>query len=101
LASIWEAVSSEGDLEGRVVRVASAFSQIDCHRELLSSILVVFFLDVLQLLADPHAKRATPQEMRESFHLLAVGCPSDQRAFHLVEEKKGLLISGKGEKIFP
>jgi hypothetical protein len=62
-------VSGEGDLERRVIRVASAFSQVDCHRELLSSILVVFFLDVLRLLADSHAKRATPQEMRESFHL--------------------------------
>jgi hypothetical protein len=37
--------------------------------------------------------------MRESFHLLAVGCPNDKGAFHLVEEKKGLSISGKGEKI--
>jgi hypothetical protein len=69
LASVWEAVSGEGDLERRVVRVASAFSQVDCHRALLSSILVVFLPDVLRLLADPHAKRTTPQEMRESFHL--------------------------------
>jgi hypothetical protein len=37
--------------------------------------------------------------MRESFHLWAIGCPNDKGAFHLVEEKEGLLISGKGEKI--
>jgi hypothetical protein len=78
-----------------MVRVVLAFSQLDCHGALLSSILVVFFPDVLWLLADPYAKRATPQKMRESFHLWAVGCPNDQGAFHLVEEKKGLLISGK------
>jgi hypothetical protein len=62
-------VSGEGDLERRVVRLVLVFSQVDCHRALLSSILVVFFPDVLRFLADPHAKRATPQEMRESFHL--------------------------------
>jgi hypothetical protein len=38
--------------------------------------------------------------VRKSFLLRAVGCPNDPRAFHLVEEKKGLLISGKGEKVF-
>jgi hypothetical protein len=38
--------------------------------------------------------------MRESFLLWAVGCPNDPRTFHLVEEKKSLLISGKGEKVF-
>jgi hypothetical protein len=38
--------------------------------------------------------------MRESFLLWAVGCPNDPRAFHLVEEKKGRLISGKEEEIF-
>jgi hypothetical protein len=100
LASVWEAVSDEGDLKRRVVRIVSAFSKVDCHRALLSSILVVFFPDVLRLLADPHAKRATPQKVRESFHLRAVGFPNDQGAFHLVEEKKDLLISRKGEKIF-
>jgi hypothetical protein len=62
-------VSGEGDLERRVVRVASTFSQVDCLRAPLSSILVVFFPYILRLLADPHAKRATPQEMSESFHL--------------------------------
>jgi hypothetical protein len=53
-------VSSEGDLERRVIWVVSAFSQVDCHRAFLSSILAIFFPDVLQLLVDPHAKRATP-----------------------------------------
>jgi hypothetical protein len=60
LASVWEAVSSGGDLEGRVIWVVSAFSQVDCHRAFLNSVLAVFFLDILRLLADPHAKRATP-----------------------------------------
>jgi hypothetical protein len=69
LASVSEAVSGEGDLKRRVVRVVSAFSQVDYHRALLSSILVVLFSDVLRLLADPHAKRAIPQKVRESFHL--------------------------------
>jgi hypothetical protein len=69
LARAWEVVSSEGDLERRVVWVTSAFSQVDCHRALLNSVLTVFFPDILRLLVDPHAKRATPQEMRESFLL--------------------------------
>jgi hypothetical protein len=60
LASVWEAVSSEGDLERRVIWVVSAFSQVDCHRAFLNSTLTVFFPDVLRLLADPHANRATP-----------------------------------------
>jgi hypothetical protein len=38
--------------------------------------------------------------VRKSFLLRAVGCPNDPRAFHLVGEKKGLLISRKGEKVF-
>jgi hypothetical protein len=99
-ASVWEVVYGEGDLERRVVWVTLAFSQVDCHRALLNSILAVFFPYILRLLADPHAKYATPQEMRESFLLWAVGCPNDQRAFHLVEEKKGLLISGEGREDF-
>jgi hypothetical protein len=69
LASVWEAVSGEGDMERRVVRVVLAFAQVDYHIALLSSILVIFFPDILWLLADPHAKHATPQKMRESFHL--------------------------------
>jgi hypothetical protein len=60
LASVWEAVSSGGDLEGRVIWVVSAFSHVDCHRAFFNSILAVFLPDVLRLLADPHAKRATP-----------------------------------------
>jgi hypothetical protein len=30
LASVWEAVPSAGDSEGRVIWVVSAFSQVDC-----------------------------------------------------------------------
>jgi hypothetical protein len=85
-------VSSGGDLEGRVIWVVSAFSQVDCHRAFLNPVLAVFFLDVLWLLADPHAKRATPQKVRESFHLRAVGCHNDKGAFHLVAREEGLLI---------
>ena len=55
LASVWEAVPDEGDLEGRVVWVVSAFSQVDCHRALLYSIFAVFLPDIFGLLADPHA----------------------------------------------
>jgi hypothetical protein len=55
LASVWEAVPDEGDLEGRVVWVASAFSQVDRHRALLYSIFAVFLPDIFGLLADPHA----------------------------------------------
>jgi hypothetical protein len=62
-------VSSEGNLERRVVWVTSAFSQVDCHRALLNSVFSVFFPDIYRLLADPHTKRATLQEMRESFLL--------------------------------
>jgi hypothetical protein len=60
LASIWKAVPSGGDLEGRVIWVVSAFSQVDCHRASLNFALAVIFPDVLRLLADPNAKRATP-----------------------------------------
>jgi hypothetical protein len=55
LASVWEAVSGEVDLEGRVVWVVSAFSQIDCHRTLFYTIFVVFLPDIFGLLTDPHA----------------------------------------------
>jgi hypothetical protein len=61
LASIWKAVPSGGDLEGRVIWVVSAFSQVGCHRAFLNSVRTVILPDVLQLLADPHEKRATPQ----------------------------------------
>jgi hypothetical protein len=69
LAGSWKAVANSGDLEGRVIWVALAFSKVDCHRALLNSILAVFHQDILWLLADPHAKRATPKEVRKSFHL--------------------------------
>jgi hypothetical protein len=57
---VCEAVPDEGDLEGRVVWVASAFSQVDRRRALLDSIFAVFLPDVFGLLADPHAQSATP-----------------------------------------
>jgi hypothetical protein len=60
LASVWEAVPDEGDLEGGVVWVASAFSQVDYHIAFLYSIFTVFLLDIFGLLADPHAQSATP-----------------------------------------
>jgi hypothetical protein len=47
LACVWEAVASSGGLERRVVWVASAFSQVDCHRALLDSIFAVFLPDIL------------------------------------------------------
>jgi hypothetical protein len=53
-------MSSGGDLEGRMIWVVLAFSKVDCHRAFLNSVLAVFFPDVLRLLADPNAKRATP-----------------------------------------
>jgi hypothetical protein len=43
-------------LERRVVWVVSAFSQVDCHRALLHSILEIFLPDIFWLLADPHVK---------------------------------------------
>jgi hypothetical protein len=48
-------VPDEGDLEGRVVWVASAFSQVNRHRALLYSIFAVFLPDIFELLTDPHA----------------------------------------------
>jgi hypothetical protein len=99
LVGIWEAVASSGDLNGRVIWVVSAFSQVDCHRAFLNLVLAVFFLDILQLLADPHVKRASPKKVRESFHLRAIGCPKDKGAFHLVAREEGLLIPGKGENV--
>jgi hypothetical protein len=69
LASIWEAVSGESDLERRMVRIVLAFSQVDCHRALLHSVLEIFLPDIFWLLADPHAKRTTSQQMWEPLHL--------------------------------
>jgi hypothetical protein len=101
LASVSEAVYSGSDLEGRVIWVVSAFSQVDYHRALLNSVLAVFFPDILRLLVDPHAKRATSQKVRESFHLRAVGCPNDKGAFHLVAREEGFVnIGGKKEDSF-
>jgi hypothetical protein len=99
LASVWEAVSSGGDLEGRVIWVVSAFSQVDCHRAFLNPVFVVFFPNILWLLVDPYAKRVAPKKVRESFHLRAIGCPNDKGAFHLVAREEGLLISRKEEKV--
>jgi hypothetical protein len=99
LAGIWEAVASSGDLKGRVIWVASAFSRVDCHRAFLNPVLTVFLPDILWLLADPHAKRTTPKKVRESFHLRAIGCLKDKGSFHLVVREEGLLILGKGEKV--
>jgi hypothetical protein len=83
LASIWEAVSGKGDLEGRMVWIVSAFSQVDCHRAFLHSALEILLPDVFRLLAESHAKGTTSQKMWEPFHLRAVGCPNGQRVFHL------------------
>jgi hypothetical protein len=69
LAGIWEAKASGGDLKGIVIGVASAFSQVDCHRAFFNTVLAVFLPDILWLLADPHAKRTTSKKVRESFHL--------------------------------
>jgi hypothetical protein len=88
-------VSSGSDLEGRVIWVVSAFSQVDCHRAFLNSVLVVFLLDILRLLADPHAKRATLKKMRESFHLRAVGCPNHKGSFHLVAREEEFVNIGE------
>jgi hypothetical protein len=62
-------MASSSDLKGRVIWVVSAFSQVDYHRAFLNPILAVFFPDILRLLEDPHAKRAAPKKVRESFHL--------------------------------
>jgi hypothetical protein len=69
LASIWEAVSGESDLERRMVQVVSTFSQVDCHRAFLHSILEILLPDIFWLLADSHAKRTTLQQMWEPLHL--------------------------------
>jgi hypothetical protein len=98
LAGVWEVVASSGDLKGRVIWVLSAFSQVDCHKAFLNPVLAVFFLDILWLLADPHAKRVAPKKVRESFHLRAVGCPNDKGAFHLIAREEGLLISREGRE---
>jgi hypothetical protein len=92
-------VASSGDLKGRVIWVVSAFSQVDCHRAFLNPVLVVFFPDILWLLANPHTKRASPKKVRESFHLRAIRCHNDKGAFHLVAREEGLLISRKEEKV--
>jgi hypothetical protein len=99
LAGTWEAVASSGDLKGRVIWVASAFSQVEHHKALLNPVLVVFLPDILRLLADPHAKRTTLKKVRKSFHLRAIGCLKDNGALHLVAREEGLLIPGKGEKV--
>jgi hypothetical protein len=69
LASIWEAVSGESDLERRMVRIVSAFSQVDCHRAFFHIILEILLPDIFWLLADSHAKRTTSQQVSEPFHL--------------------------------
>jgi hypothetical protein len=99
LAGVSEIVSSGSDLEGRVIWVVSAFSEVDCHRAFFNPVLAVFFPDILRLLADLHAKRTASKKVRGSFHLRAVGCPNDKGAFHLVAREEGLLISGKEEKV--
>jgi hypothetical protein len=68
LAGIWEAVASSGDLKGRVIWVALAFSHVDCHKAFLNPVLAVFLPDILRLLADPHVNCTTPKKVRESFH---------------------------------
>jgi hypothetical protein len=85
--------------KGTVIWVVSAFSQVDCHRAFFNPVLAVFFPDILRLLANPHTKRTAPKNVRESFHLRAVGCPNDKGAFHLVAREEGLLISGKEDKV--
>jgi hypothetical protein len=99
LASIWEAVDNGDSLKGRVIGVASAFSQVDHHTAFLNPVLAVFLPDILRFLADPHAKRTTPKKVKESFYLRAIGCLKDKGAFHLVTRGEGLLIPGKGEKV--
>jgi hypothetical protein len=69
LASIWETVSGESDLEGRMVWIVLAFSQVDCHRAFLHFAFDMLRPDVFRLFADSHAERTTSQEMREPFHL--------------------------------
>jgi hypothetical protein len=49
LASIWEAVSGESDLERRMVRIVSALSQVDCHRALFHPILEILVPDIFWL----------------------------------------------------
>jgi hypothetical protein len=93
-------VASSSDLKGRVIWVASAFSQVDCHRAFLNPVLMVFFPDLLWLLADPHVEHAAPKKVRESFHLRAIGCPKDKGAFHLVAREEGVLIPGKERRFF-
>jgi hypothetical protein len=92
-------VASSGDLKARVVWVASAFSEVDCHRALLDSILVVFLPYILWLLADSHAKCTTSKKVKKPFHLRAIGCLKDKGALHLVAREEGLLILGKEEKV--
>jgi hypothetical protein len=99
LAGIWEAVASSGDMKGRMIWVASTFSQVDCHRAFLNPVLAVFLPDIFRLLVDPHAERTTPKKVRESLHLRAIGCLKDKGTFHLVAREEGLLISGKGDKV--
>jgi hypothetical protein len=69
LACVWEAVPDESNLEGRVVWVVPAFSQVDCHRALFHSIFTVLLPDIFGLLADPQAQRAAPKKVRKAFLL--------------------------------
>jgi hypothetical protein len=92
-------VASGGDLKGRVIGLASTYSQVDRHRAFLKPVLAVFLLNILWLLADPHAKHTTPKKVRESFHLRAIGCLKDKGAFHLVAREEGWLILGTREKV--
>jgi hypothetical protein len=78
-----------------VIWVVSTFSQVDCHTTFFNPVLAVFFPDILRLLADPHAKRATPKKVRESYHLRAVGCPNDKGAFHMVAKEERVVNIGE------
>jgi hypothetical protein len=60
---------------------------------------MIFLLDILWLLANSQAKCTTPQKIRESFHLRAIGYPKGKGALHLVAREDELLTLGKEEKI--
>ena len=66
LACVWEAVPDESNLEGRVVWVVPALSQVDRHRALFHSIFTVLFLDIFGLLADPQAQCAASKKVRKA-----------------------------------
>jgi hypothetical protein len=69
LASVWEAVPDESNLEGRVVWVVPAFSQVDRHRALFHSIFTVLLPDIFGLLTDPQAQRVASKKVRKAFLL--------------------------------